>query len=61
MFEIREKRKLGVSTSIDVSRYIAVSYVSTGKKDSRKDDNIKWKLLVSIMIGIWQKRYYQKY
>jgi MoxR-like ATPase len=46
ILKIRNKRKLGVSTSIDVAKYIAAGYALTNKSDLAEDGNsILWKLL----------------
>jgi MoxR-like ATPase len=45
MFEARNKRKLGVSTSIDVAKYIVIGYALSSKRDRSEGDNIQWKLL----------------
>ena len=45
MFEVRNKRKLGVSTSIDVAKYIIIGYALSSKRDRSEGDNIQWKLL----------------
>jgi hypothetical protein len=50
MFEVRNERKLGVSTSIDVAKYIVIGYALSSKSDRSEDDNIQWKLLNESLI-----------
>jgi MoxR-like ATPase len=50
MFEIRRKRKLGVSTSIDVVKYMVVGYALSSNTDHDEDNNIQWKLLNEALI-----------
>ena len=50
MLEIRNKRKLGVSTSIDVAKYIAVGYALGSKTNQDEDNDMQWKLLNEALV-----------
>jgi hypothetical protein len=45
MLEVRQRRKLGVSTSIDVVKYVVIGYALSAKTDLNEDENIRWNLL----------------
>ena len=52
IFEVRNKRKLGVSTSIDVAKYLAVGCTLNRKKTDHDEDdtNMPWKLLNEALV-----------
>ena len=50
MLEVRHKRKLGVSTSIDVVRYMVIGYALSTKTDHNEDENVRWSLLNEALI-----------
>lgn len=43
-------RKLGVSTSIDVVRYMVIGYALSAKTDHNEDENVRWSLLNEALI-----------
>jgi Cdc6-like AAA superfamily ATPase len=50
MLEVRHMRKLGVSTSIDVVRYMVIGYALRAKTDHNEDENVRWSLLNEALI-----------
>jgi MoxR-like ATPase len=50
ILDARQRRKFGVSTSIDVVRYIVTGYTLSDNTDRNENENIRWSLLNEALV-----------